>query len=168
MSADTALVAELRSEVLAALSARERELAAAGRPPLGRPTSRLLGRQLIAEALERRANEALRDRSAVLSVPEEDELSRAVFDALFRLNRLQRLLGRPGRSRTSTPTAATRCGSATPTVAGSRWSRSPAPTRSWKRCCAPRRLAPGSASAASTAARRACRCSCPTGRGCSR
>ena len=72
------------------------------------------------------------------------------------------------RSRTSTPTAATRCGSATPTAAGSRWSRSPAPTRSWRRCCAPRRLAPGSASAASTAARPACPCSCPTGRGCSR
>ena len=32
------------------------------------------------------------------------------------------------RSRTSTPTAATRCGSATPTAAGSRWSRSPALT----------------------------------------
>ena len=96
MSADTALVAGLRSEVLAALSARERELAAAGRPPLASADEQALGRQLIAEALERRANEALRDRSEMLSVPEEDELSRAVFDAMFRLNRLQRLLDDPG------------------------------------------------------------------------
>ena len=32
----------------------------------------------------------------MLSAPEEDELSRATFDALFRLNRLQRLLDDPG------------------------------------------------------------------------
>ena len=50
---------------------------------------------MIAEALERRANEALRNRTAVLSAPEEDELARAAFDALFRLNRLQRLLDDP-------------------------------------------------------------------------
>ena len=31
-----------------------------------------------------------------MSPEEEDELARATFDALFRLNRLQRLLGRPG------------------------------------------------------------------------
>ena len=95
MRADTALVAGLRAEVLAALSARERELAAAGRPPLASADEQELGRQLIAEALERRANQALRDRSEMLSVPEEDELSRAVFDAMFRLDRLQRLLDDP-------------------------------------------------------------------------
>ena len=95
MSADTALVAELRAEVLAALSERERELAAQGRGALGAADEQALGRQLIAEALERRAKDALRDRAGLLSAAEEDEVSRAVFDALFRLNRLQRLLGDP-------------------------------------------------------------------------
>src|ERR1700691_2712368 len=95
MTADSSLVADLRTEVLAALSARERDLTAAGRPPLGPADEQALGRQLIAEALERRANDALRTRTTVLSAPEEDELSRATFDALFRLNRLQRLLDEP-------------------------------------------------------------------------
>ena len=95
MSADAALVGGLRAEVLAALSERERALAGAGRPPLGAADEQALGRQLIAEALERRATEALRASEAVLSASEEDELSRAVFDALFRLNRLQRLLDDP-------------------------------------------------------------------------
>ena len=95
MSLDTAAIAEVRGEVLAALSARERELAAAGRPPLGPADEQALGRQLIAETLERRASEALRAGTALLSAPEEDELARAAFDALFRLNRLQRLLDDP-------------------------------------------------------------------------
>ena len=96
VSADNALVGDLRAEVLAALSGRERDLAAAGRPPLRTADEQALGRQLIAEALERRASQALRERTAVMSATEEDELSRAVFDALFRLNRLQRLLDDPG------------------------------------------------------------------------
>ncbi len=95
MTADASVVAELRTEVLGALTARERELAAAGRPPLGPVDEQALGRQLIAEALERRANDALRQGASVLGAPEEDELSRAAFDALFRLNRLQRLLDDP-------------------------------------------------------------------------
>ena len=96
MSADNDLVGDVRAEVLAALSGRERDLAAAGRPPLGTADEQALGRQLITEALERRANQALREAATVMSAPEEDELSRAVFDALFRLNRLQRLLDDPG------------------------------------------------------------------------
>jgi pilus assembly protein CpaF len=95
VSVDAGVVAGLRSEVLAALSERERELAVAGRPPLSPADEQALGRQLIAEVLERRANQALRDRRAMLSEPEEDELARAAFDALFRLNRLQRLLDDP-------------------------------------------------------------------------
>lgn len=92
MSVDSSLVTGLRSEVLTALSARERELQAAGRSPLGAADEQALGRQLIAEALERRANQALRERTAVLSGSEEDELAHAVFDAMFRMDRLQRLL----------------------------------------------------------------------------
>ena len=95
MSLDAAVVAEVRAEVLAGLSERERALAAAGRPPLGAADEQALGRQLIAEALERRATDALREGDPVLSATEEDELSRAVFDALFRLARLQRLLDDP-------------------------------------------------------------------------
>jgi len=95
VSADAALVAVLRAEVLAALSERERELAIQGRPALSWADEQALGRQLIAEALERRANQALRDRQSMLSEPEEDELAHAAFDALFRLSRLQRLLDDP-------------------------------------------------------------------------
>jgi pilus assembly protein CpaF len=95
VTVDASVVAGLRAEVLAALSERERELAATGRPPLGPADEQALGRQLIAEALERRANDALRQGSAVLPAPEEDELAHAAFDALFRLNRLQRLLDDP-------------------------------------------------------------------------
>ena len=95
MTVDGSAVTELRVEVLAALSDRERVLAAAGRPPLDTADEQALGRQLIAEALERRATDALRSGAEVLAAQEEDELSRAVFDALFRLNRLQRLLDDP-------------------------------------------------------------------------
>jgi len=95
VSVEAGIVAGLRAEVLAALSERERELAVAGRPALSPADEQALGRQLIAEALERRASQALREREAMLSVPEEDELARATFDALFRLNRLQRLLDDP-------------------------------------------------------------------------
>ena len=95
MRVDGSAVTELRVEVLAALSESERALAAAGRPPLDTADEQALGRQLIAEALERRATEALRRGAEVLAAKEEDELSRAVFDALFRLNRLQRLLDDP-------------------------------------------------------------------------
>jgi Flp pilus assembly CpaF family ATPase len=95
VSVDGLLVTDLRAEVLARLSERERELATQGRPPLSSADEQALGRQLIGEALERRASEALRNRAAVLPVPEEDALARAVFDALFRLNRLQRLLDDP-------------------------------------------------------------------------
>jgi pilus assembly protein CpaF len=95
VSVEAGVVAGLRAEVLAALSERERDLALSGRPALSPADEQALGRQLIAEALERRAGQALRDREALLSVPEEDELARATFDALFRLNRLQRLLDDP-------------------------------------------------------------------------
>jgi Flp pilus assembly CpaF family ATPase len=89
------LVTGLRSEVLAALSERERSLEGEGRRTLSVNDEQALGRQLISEALERRARHALTDGTAVMSNEEEDELARAAFDALFRLNRLQRLLDDP-------------------------------------------------------------------------
>jgi Flp pilus assembly CpaF family ATPase len=93
---DHSLVEGLRTEVLAALSERTRGHQAGGRPPLGPADEQALGRQLIADALERRAREALGAGEAVMSEGEEDFLARAAFDALFRLNRLQRLLDDPG------------------------------------------------------------------------
>ena len=90
------LVEVLRAEVLAALSERTRAHQVAVRPPLGSADEQALGRQLIAEALEARARDALGAREAVMSEDDEDRLARAVFDALFRLNRLQRLLDDPG------------------------------------------------------------------------
>ena len=93
---DHSLVEGLRTEVLAALSERTRGHQAGGRPPLGPADEQALGRQLIADALERRAREALGAGEAVMSEGEEDFLARATFDALFRLNRLQRLLDDPG------------------------------------------------------------------------
>jgi Flp pilus assembly CpaF family ATPase len=95
MTPDTALVTGLRTEVLAALSERERTLQAEGRGVLGVGDEQALGRQLISEALERRARYALTDGTPVMSPEDEDELARATFDALFRLNRLQRLLDDP-------------------------------------------------------------------------
>jgi Flp pilus assembly CpaF family ATPase len=95
VTVDTALVTGLRAEVLAALSERERTLQTQGRGMLGKGDEQALGRQLISEALERRARYALTDGTPVMSAEEEDELARATFDALFRLNRLQRLLDDP-------------------------------------------------------------------------
>ena len=95
MSVDIDLVAGLRTEVLAALTDRQRDLAAAGRPALTSADEQALGRQLISEALERRAGQAIHAGASILSAPEEDELARATFDAMFRLNRLQRLLDDP-------------------------------------------------------------------------
>lgn len=95
MNLDVDLVAGLRTEVLGALSERERALQAEGRPPLALADEQALGRHLIAEALERRARQALTTSRAVMAPEVEDELARATFDALFRLNRLQRLLDDP-------------------------------------------------------------------------
>ena len=92
---DAALVSDLRAEVLAGLSGHERGLQEAGRPPLETADEQALGRQLIAEAMERRARAAVTSGQAVMSPSAEDELARNTFDALFRLNRLQRLLDDP-------------------------------------------------------------------------
>jgi pilus assembly protein CpaF len=95
VSVDALAAAGLREEVLAGLAARERAAEASGRPGLAPEDERALGRQLIAEALERYARDALTSSRRVLTEWEEDELGRAVFDALFRMNRLQRLLDDP-------------------------------------------------------------------------
>ncbi len=92
---DRDLADALRAEVLAALSERTRARQAAGQAPLGAADEQALGRQLIADSLERRARQALGAGWPVMGEADEDRLARAVFDALFRLNRLQRLLDDP-------------------------------------------------------------------------
>jgi len=91
VTVDIGLVGELRAEVLAGLSARQPSLPE-GRGGLGGGDEQAYGRQLISEALDRHARRAVTAGAAVLSATAEDELSRAVFDALFRMDRPQRLL----------------------------------------------------------------------------
>ena len=67
MTPDTASVAELRSEVLAGLTERERIVAADGRS-LRPGDEQALGRQLIVEAMDRRVARA-GDRRGTVSAP---------------------------------------------------------------------------------------------------
>lgn len=95
MTRDPALVARLRAGVLARLSEHREATQAAGSAPLRADDEQALGRQLISEALDAHARAALAAGAPVLSVAEEDEIAQEVFDALFGLNRLQRLLDDP-------------------------------------------------------------------------
>jgi hypothetical protein len=95
MTADVGLVAEMRGEILAGLSARERADQVGGGAALGHADEQALGRQMISEAIEHRARRSIREGTSVLSPGDEDELARSVFDALFRMDRLQRLLDDP-------------------------------------------------------------------------
>lgn len=95
MTADTGLAAQLRAQVLARLGERRDADQAAGRPGLGTADEQAWGRQLIEEGLETHARSALTAGATVLSVVEEDAVAQDVFDALFRLHRLQRLLDDP-------------------------------------------------------------------------
>ena len=85
----------LRAEVLGALGARQHAEQAAGRPGLGPADEQALGRQLIAEALDAEARAALGAGRPARTPDQDDALAQEVFDALFRLGRLQRLLDDP-------------------------------------------------------------------------
>ncbi|MHB8438554.1 MAG: CpaF family protein [Acidimicrobiales bacterium] len=91
---DAQLSARLRREVLARLAARRQGDAGAG-PSFSVEDERALGRALIADALDSLAREAIAAGSAVLASDDEDELAREVFDALFGMDLLQRLLDDP-------------------------------------------------------------------------
>ncbi len=91
-SPDRPSVPDLRTEVLGRLTERQRSDQAAGRRALAPADEQALGRQLIAEALDARARSTLAAGGPVLGAKEEDELAQSVFDALFRLGRLQRLI----------------------------------------------------------------------------
>jgi Flp pilus assembly CpaF family ATPase len=89
MSADATLTRELRARVLAELTDRRNAQPAGSRSAAD---EQALTRQLIANALDAHARDALAAGRPVLSVEDEDELATAVFDAVFGLHRLQRLL----------------------------------------------------------------------------
>jgi pilus assembly protein CpaF len=86
------LLGQLRAQVADQLARRLRAHDESGQRPLSETDRQLLGRQLIADALEAHANTALANSKPVLDPATEDELAAAIFDALFGLGRLQRYL----------------------------------------------------------------------------
>lgn len=94
MTGSRDVAARVRHEVLARMEEQRRAQRGNGQA-LTPGEEEALGRELIGEALEGYARESVAVGGSVLSVPEEDEVARSVFDALFRLHRLQRLLDDP-------------------------------------------------------------------------
>ncbi|HEY3673056.1 MAG TPA: ATPase, T2SS/T4P/T4SS family [Acidimicrobiia bacterium] len=94
MTASPEVVAQVRGEVLARLEEYRHAQRDQGHPA-SPVEEEALGQRLITDALEGVASEALAAGRDILSVSEEDEIARSVFDALFRLHRLQRLLDDP-------------------------------------------------------------------------
>ena len=95
MTARPETVERLRTRVLAGLTEHRRAEALAGRPSLRGPDEQALGRKLIAEVLDAEATEALASGRPLRSPEEDDAVAQALFDSLFRLDRLQRLLDDP-------------------------------------------------------------------------
>ena len=95
MSGEPGLVERLRAEVLGGISEHRHRLERSGALGLSVSDEQALGRQLIAEALDADARAALSSARPVRSATEEDALAQEVFDSLFRLGRLQRLLDDP-------------------------------------------------------------------------
>jgi Flp pilus assembly CpaF family ATPase len=91
---DAQLSARLRREVLARLAERRQGDASSG-TSFSVEDERALGRALIADALDALAREAIASGRAVLASDDEDDLAREVFDALFGMDLLQRLLDDP-------------------------------------------------------------------------
>ena len=88
---DDALVQSMRAEIADELSLSVRRMADAGQR-LDSDDEEMLARQLIAQRLERLASDAIASGRPVLSQAEEEVVTRAVFDRLFQLGRLQPLL----------------------------------------------------------------------------
>lgn len=89
------LVRELRQRVADQLSARVATDEAAGRARMAVEDERQFARRLIADSLTEDRRRRLNDGQAPLDEDVEDHLAQAVFDALFGLGRLQRLLEDP-------------------------------------------------------------------------
>lgn len=86
------LSTQLRIAVTDGLAKRMESDERAGLPRLSVADQRQLGRQLIAAALEQHASELLASGKSLLSAAEEEELEQSIFDIVFGLGSLQRLL----------------------------------------------------------------------------
>lgn len=88
---DDALVQSMRAEIADELSLSVRRMNDDGQR-LDSDDEEMLARQLIAQRLERLASDAIASGRPVLSQADEEVVTRAVFDRLFQLGRLQPLL----------------------------------------------------------------------------
>lgn len=95
MSADRQLVTRLRNEVADRLAARNREDKQAGIDRMAIEDQRRFSRQVAADLLEHEAHQRIDAGLDPCSADEEDEIARAVDDALFGLGALQPLLEDP-------------------------------------------------------------------------
>src|SRR4051794_24617999 len=86
------LARQIRIHVTDGLTARMDVDERNGLPRLAMADQRQLGRQLIHDALERHAKTLIENGDLVLSIDDEEELEKHVFDVVFGLGGLQRLL----------------------------------------------------------------------------
>ena len=89
---DETTIAEIRTVVAGELNRRSRSVEMTGGRRLGPDDERALARQLVNAELERLAHDAIASGATVLDDAAEADISRAVFDRLFELGRLQPLL----------------------------------------------------------------------------
>lgn len=93
-SIDAALVRSLANRVSERLTERVREGEGSART-FDREAQQVLGRQLLAEVLDRYSEERITHGLEPLLPHEEDEIEQAVFDSIFGLGPLDRLLADP-------------------------------------------------------------------------
>ena len=89
---DETVVSRFRAAVGQALADRTAAAERSGSPGLDVDDQMALARRLVNDELERYAGERLAARQPLLSEDEEEALAQAVFDRLFELGRLQRIL----------------------------------------------------------------------------
>jgi Flp pilus assembly CpaF family ATPase len=87
---DWSVVARLRTDASAALTD-----AIADRPSLGRAEQEVLGREIVGRLLDADDASSVAQRGHARTLADRSALAEAVFDALFRLGRLQPLLDDP-------------------------------------------------------------------------
>jgi len=87
---DYRVVDQLRQRVAAGLAEHQKADEAAGRPRLALADEKVYAQTLIRDALGAHAEDRLRAGVAPLDLDEEEALSRAVYDGMYKLGRLQR------------------------------------------------------------------------------
>lgn len=89
------IAAAVRTQVVDALTERLSADDRDGRKRLGIDDQRAFARQIIVDAFRQRVRDALESGTVALTPDEEDEIEQFVFDSVFGLGRLQRLLDDP-------------------------------------------------------------------------